>query len=160
MKSLFGKDLVELAIKMERYGHAFYDSLAKGAKNEKVKGLFAFLAQEEQKHIKNFESLSQNIGDYRPPGVHSGLDESVLQVMVDMNIFTDSNAWRDAARKAETEAQALNVGIDFEKESLLFYHELKPYVREVDEGIVEAVLKQEKEHLLRLSALKKEMGAV
>lgn len=58
------------------------------------------------------------------------------------------------ANKASSEAEALHIGIIAEKDSILFYSEMRNLVRESDRHIIDAIVGEEKAHLRQLSQLK------
>jgi len=58
MSSVFsGPEIIEMAIRTEENGQKFYNGYAERSKVEGVKSLFSFLADEEKKHIEDFNKL-------------------------------------------------------------------------------------------------------
>ncbi|MBW2147851.1 MAG: hypothetical protein JRI22_12590 [Deltaproteobacteria bacterium] len=54
--------ILELAVRMETIGRAFYESLAAKADDEGIRGLFNMLAVEEKAHQEIFEKMKAREG--------------------------------------------------------------------------------------------------
>ena len=59
------------------------------------------------------------------------------------------------AGRIKTEKEAIELGIGFEKDSILFYQEMKKFVLTSEQNIIEKLLEEEKEHLRKLFELDK-----
>ena len=59
------------------------------------------------------------------------------------------------SKKVKDEKHAIELGIGFEKDSILFYHEMENFVPEAERSIIENLLKEEQRHLKKLSLLKR-----
>ena len=59
------------------------------------------------------------------------------------------------AKDTKTDAEAVGLGIKFEKDSITFYEGMKKVVPEYDQKIIDRLIGQEKEHLRQLTELKK-----
>ena len=53
---------------------------------------------------------------------------------------------------------AINIAIGFEKESVLFLHEMLELVGESDKKAIQKLLDEERDHVKRLSVLKAQIG--
>ena len=78
-----------------------------------------------------------------------------LKSLVDSVIFSNVAEAQQKAAKISNEIEALDTGIQAEKDSILFYTELQTLVRGRDREVVLTVLDEEKNHLRQLSELKK-----
>ena len=69
--------------------------------------------------------------------------------------FTKNKQGYEIARTIRNDKQALELAIGFEKDSILFYYEMKRYVWEGFHKDVDKLIAQEQEHLKKLSDLMK-----
>ena len=152
-----GSELVDIAIGIERNGVSFYDSLVKSAGNEIAKGVYAYLADEERKHIKVFQIMLDSVTDYRPPETYTEEYDLYLKALVDSAVFSDDQVAREMAQKAGSEAEAIQIACRAEKDSILFYSEMRDLVRQSDREVVNKIIEEERSHLRQLSDLKKSL---
>ena len=151
-----GNDLVEIAMGIERNGLAFYESLAKSTENVSVKNLWKYLAGEEKKHVEVFQSMLKPQAERRPPEDYDEEAALYLKALIDSRVFTDDKVARDMAQKA-TEAEAIQIAINAEKDSILFYSEMSDLARRLDREVIDEIINQEKSHLQQLSELKEKL---
>ncbi|MBM2832592.1 MAG: Rubrerythrin protein [Dehalococcoidia bacterium] len=59
------------------------------------------------------------------------------------------------AAQSRDEAEALEIGIKAEKDSILFYQEMRELVRRRDRDTVAEIINEERSHLSRLTGLRK-----
>ena len=149
-----GSEIVEAAVKIEENGYDFYHLLANSATEEKVKDVFLSLAEEEKKHIKSFQNLLSSIKSYQAPEEEEEY-LSYLQDLADMNVFTEKNAGKEMAGKAKNELEAITLAMGFERDSILFFYEIKDIVEDSEKKVINELIDQEKTHLRRLAKLKK-----
>ena len=154
-----GSELVNIAIGIERNGLAFYQSLVNKEKDVMARGAYKYLAEMEEKHIKIFQSMLDKVGDYRPPGTYTEEYDSYLKALVDSAVFTDDKVAREMAEKVTSSAEAIQIGMGAEKDSILFYSEMRNLVRAPDRQVVDGIIEEEKSHLRQLSELKKKLAA-
>ncbi len=150
-----GSEVVRMAIRIEENGLKFYSDASKATKVPKLKELFESLAQEEKLHINVFSDIKASIPD---DAVAEGFDPYIaeatlyLKAMADTEVFTHPDEGRLLAEKIFDEEAALNLAIDMEKDSLLFYYEMRNMIRDKDVGVIESLIEQEKDHLKKLTA--------
>lgn len=153
-----GKELINIAVGIEKSGAAFYDQLAESTKKAKTKIMYSKLADREREHIKAFQSMLGPAGDYVNLDPYTDEYALYLKSLVDSAVFKNERSAREAAQKAASESAALDVGIQAEKDSILFYSAMQGLVRRTDADIVGAIIKEERSHLARLSDLKTKLG--
>jgi len=149
-----GNELVEIAIGIEENGLAFYESAANKTQNPEAKVIYNYLAGEEKKHLITFQNMQKTIGQYQPPESYSGEYMHYLKALVDSHVFSNTKEAQEKADMAPNEINALNIGIQAEKDSIFFYSEMQKLVRKPDRQIVSKVMDEEKAHLRQLSDLK------
>lgn len=152
-----GKEVLDMAVRIEENGMKFYADASKAAKSQQLKDLFHALSEEEGTHIKMFLDLKKVlVGD---EDASAGFDpyledaQQYLKSMADTEVFTNPDAGKDAARSLKDEKEAISLAIGMEKDSLLFYYELEKMIREKDRKVIESLIEQEKEHVRKLTNL-------
>lgn len=153
-----GSELTKIAIGIEKNGAAFYDSMAESTKNEKAGDIYHELADKERMHIQIFQDMLDKVGDYQPPENYTEEYEQYLKALVDSSVFTNDKAAREMAQKVSSDSEALQIGINAEKDSILFYSEMRELVRQSDRDVISYIINEERSHLKRLSDLKKKLG--
>ena len=155
-----GSEVIRMAIRIEENGLKFYSDASKAAKIPRLKELFKTLAQEETRHINAFAEIKNSIPD---DAVAEGFDPYIteatlyLKAIADTEVFTHPEEGKLIADEIFDEEAALNLAIDMEKDSLLFYYEMQNMVRDKDAGVIQQLIEQEKEHLTKLTAHKEEL---
>lgn len=151
-----GKEVLDMAVRIEENGMRFYSDAAKAAKSHQLKDLFHALSEEEGTHIKMFLELKKVlVGDDPSTGFDPYLEDAqqYLKSMADTEVFTNPEAGKEAARSLKGEKEAISMAIGMEKDSLLFYYELEKMIREKDRKVIESLIEQEKEHVRKLTNL-------
>ena len=157
MSILFsGGELLEIAMDIERNGAAFYQALADQSKNKDIRAIYEHLAKEEEKHLDTFKGMLNTVGKYQPPEVYAEEYMLYLKSLADSSVFTDVTQAKEKAKKASSESEALDIGIQAEKDSILFYTEMQNFVKPADQKAVSWVIDEEKAHLRQLSQLRGE----
>ncbi len=151
-------DILHIAIETERQGAAFYETLAESAGDERVKEEFRRLVEFERGHEKTFQFLLEGADVQRAVGsVRSDQlsDEyrRYLVALVDSNMLPDQDAARRLAREAGNEIEAVDIALQMEKNTILFYQELQrllgPQV-----AALQTILDEERSHVYQLNELK------
>jgi len=150
-----GSELLEIAMGIERNGMAFYQALADKTGKRDIKDIYSYLAGEEKKHLDTFQGMSDSLGQVKPPETYTEEYMLYLKSLVDSTVFSNVAGAQQKAGKMSNEIEALDTGIQAEKDSILFYIELQNLVRERDREIVLNIVDEEKKHLRQLSELKK-----
>jgi len=150
-----GSELLEIAVGIERNGMAFYQALADKTGNRDVKDIYNYLAEEEKKHLDIFQGMSDSLGQAKPPETYTEEYMLYLKSLVDNAVFSNVTEAQQKADKVFHESEALDTGIQAEKDSILFYTELQSLVKEQDRKVVINTLDEEKKHLRQLSELKR-----
>jgi len=152
-----GSELLEIAMGIERNGMAFYQALADKTGKRDIKDIYTYLAGEEKKHLDTFQGMSGSLEQAKPPETYGDEYMLYLKSLVDSVIFANVTEAQQKAGKMSNEIEALDTGIQAEKDSILFYTELQSLVRGRDRKVVLNISDEEKNHLRQLSELKKRL---
>ena len=136
-KSFSGCEVVEMGIHVEENGRDFYSELATKAEGSELRSVFSFLAGEEQKHIETFDGIFKSTCDHEPEGAYTQEYYDYMKALSGQYVFTKKGTGREMAEKVKDLAQGLDLGIQFEKDSILFYQEMKNYVPEKDGELID-----------------------
>ena len=123
--SFYGNELINIAIGIERRGIAFYDVLARSTQNAKAREIFQYLVGMERDHIRVFQSMLDEADKYEVPEAYAGEYAAYLQALVDSAVFTDDTVTSELATQSENDIAAIELGISAEKDSILFYYEMR-----------------------------------
>lgn len=149
-------DLVEAAVQLERNGHRFYTTAADGVSSQRAKDLLHRLADDEVEHLKLFERLLTSVGLADIRESYPGEYGVYLKAHVDSQVFTQARMAELLAQKTMRERDALQFGIDSEKDAILYYSEMIRFVPTRDRPTVEGIIDEERRHLSQLVGLMKD----
>ncbi len=142
-----GKEFLELAIEIERNGYRFYE-LAAQDKSKEVSDIFIQLAGREREHEHTFRDILTRVGGYIPENPCENY--KYIKSLADSSIFVSEQAQSLLSGKAMTDIEAVEAGISFEKDSILFYLEVRGMVPRHDQDIMDMITNEEKKHLSEL----------
>ena len=148
-------ELFDIAVGIERNGAAYYDALAQTATDEELKKTYGFLANMELHHVDVFQQL-RSAAESGPvvPQVDEAEYGGYLQALIDSSVFTDDQVARDMAKRAAGPAEALQIALGAEKDSILFYSEMRDLVPQREREAVAEIIREERKHVRELSELK------
>ena len=144
-------DIVELAMQVEQSGEAFYRAVAAKVEAREARPLFEYLAGQEVVHYQVFQKLSQSIREA------PFMTDEEWDLYMDYLNGTVQSAFFEGADKALALAEtvtdtrtAINMAIGFEKETLLFFYDLRDRIPDKDRPFVEKIVAEEQRHIRRL----------
>ncbi len=152
-------ELINIAIGIERRGITFYDIMAKSTDNEIARHVFQGLTDMERGHIQIFQDMLGESDKYPPSETSSEEYAGYLQALIDSAVFTDDMITSEMATRANSDIEAVELGISAEKDSILFYYEMKDIMPRPAQPTVNQIIAEEKSHLRQLSGLKKELAS-
>jgi len=150
-----GSEIVEMAVQIEKNGRDFYNKVSASSNNKDVKKIFEHLSMQEERHIKIFEDMLSAVKKYEPAEAYTDEYFGYMKALADEHIFTKEKKGDEIAKTVKDDAQAIELGIGFEKDSILFYHEMKSFVPESEHNIINGLIKEEQMHLKKLSLLRR-----
>jgi len=153
------REVIEMAISTERSGQAFYQTASKLAKENNLKELFQYLAEEEEKHLKTFQSFYNTLKE-KPEITPYNWEEGklYLEALVDSKFFAGPDTAINLAKEAKSELEAINSAMSFEKDTLIFFYQILEMIKSQEQELVKKIIEQEKKHILRLSTMKSKLS--
>lgn len=145
------KDIIGIAVQIERNGERVYRNSAEKIEDYSLRSLLLTLADEETQHAKWFEALIDKVpgtGEFPEQGK---MGRALLQDAVGAQSFTLEDADFSSIKKIE---DLLNLAIEFEKDTALFYGMLQPLIE--DQKTLEqlhAIIQEEEAHARRLKEM-------
>ncbi|MBE7445942.1 MAG: ferritin family protein [Planctomycetia bacterium] len=143
-------EALKIAINIEEEGLEFYSTLMKSAKDDKAKDIFSKLASAEKKHLALFQKAYLDITSPANPvqGCEDYTVDLYLKDLVDTGIFTKKGEAGRLAAEIKTDIDALEMGIQAEKDSILYYTEAAKNTKyEAGRKAFEQLANEEKKHL-------------
>ena len=152
------QEIIEIAIEIEKNGELFYHTLSESANTAMLKGLFKFLSGEEKKHKVRFEEILKSVGGYQISDVYYATEYmGYMKALADERVFTKDASALEIAKNLKSQKEAIELAIGFEKDSIIFLHEMSDMMDEPERKTVQKLLNEEREHIRRLSAIKSQI---
>jgi len=148
-------EALNMALHTEQNGEAFYTAAARKAKDPQVKALLEDLAKQERLHYQTFQKLAQQVAA-EPPALSGPEWEEYnlyVQAALDSSLFSGPDKALAAAEGLKDEKEALRMGLGFEKDTMLFYYDLRDMLPQAERDLVSAIIREEKKHAQRLGAM-------
>ena len=160
MSIVFSSDeLINVAISIERRGMTFYDIMAKSTDNDMARAIFEVLANMEREHIEIFENMLDEVDTRQTSETSTQEYSGYVQALVDDAVFTDDMITSEMATQADSDIKAVELAISAEKDSILFYYEMRDIMPQKALPIMNKIIAEEKSHLQQLSEVKKKLAA-
>lgn len=137
--------VLDLAVWLEKHGRSFYEKAEQAATDTGVKELFGVLAAEEGKHCAIYTDLyelytGKSAEDEELLGEYGKFIQLLIREIVDASEFDG----------VLTQEELITRALQFEKNTLLYFNEVKPLFRGKAGTIIEAVCREEKRHIQQL----------
>lgn len=139
------ESVLDLAVWLEKHGQAFYESARDAVTEPGLKETFAILAAEEKKHCAIYTDLYELYTGKSAEGEEL-LGEYGKFIQLLIKEITSSLEFTDVLSQEEL----INRALQFEKNTLLYFSEVKPLFRGKAGALIEAVCREEKRHIQQL----------
>lgn len=154
-------DVFTMAIRIEENGKAFYEGVAKKTADSAIRKLFEDLALMEDGHVKQFRALRSSLASSFPTDAvwdPEGLAVSYLSAAADTHVFTIQAA-TDRLKAIETPDQALDMALQFEKDSVTFFLGIKEILPDPNgKGEIDKLIRAEMDHVRMLIFAKQRLA--
>jgi rubrerythrin len=147
----------KIAISIEENGLRFYNQAADKLSTGPVAELFRNLAKEEEIHKAVFKKMFEALPPPTSPGTFDPENETdqYLQMMASFHVFKQNDQAVDQALSSiKTEKEALKLAMNFEKDSVVFFVQLKNASAEIGDKVsVDSLISEEAGHLRKLAII-------
>ncbi len=148
-------DVLAAAQEIEQRGKVFYTRLAETAQDPSLANTFRFLAGEEEKHWQVFHAIAQRVGDVELPAWATE-DEYVdyLTALINSHALFRLGDVETLRQFVGTREEALQTAMEFEKDTIVFFMEMREFVPEGEKATVQECVNEERRHLRLLASLR------
>lgn len=147
-------ELIQTAVKDEETGIAFYNALAEKSVSSDVKKACEKIARQEEYHRDRFRAMLDEVGDYKPYEEYAGQYENYVKTLLYQKAFPKPEAAAEKARSVESDAEAIDIAMHMERDTLLFLQEMKTFLQQGENPIIEEIIEEERQHLVDLAKIK------
>ena len=154
-------EVFEMGMDIERNGEAYYRKAAELADDPEVKKIFEELMAAEQSHYETFKKLRENLpaGDTTPL-VSDPEDQGYLYLdaLVKSRLFDNAREAEEVVSRASGPIDVLQGALSFEKDTILFFTEMKARTREeLGASEIDRLIAEERDHVIWISSLIKKL---
>ncbi len=147
-------EIFEMAEEIERSGARFYRKAAEKASDDKIKKMLLDMAVMEDGHLKTFEKMRKQLsGREKEETVFDPDNEAAmyLQTMADARSWEGKKSPDEELSGSETMKEILEIALNSEKESVVFYYGLRGLVPpRAGREKVDAIITEELSHIRTL----------
>ena len=147
------EEIMEMAVQTETLGCQFYTGMADKFKNNAgLVNLFTTLAGKEKVHEKTFAGLKEAVAKSGPEPVEWEEVSNYMRAFVESEFFLGRGKALPSMDHVKTVQDAVRFALGFEKETLLYFMELRTIVREKE--VVDEIINEENSHIRWLDAVR------
>ena len=143
-------DVLQIASQLEQAGREFYEQLAAHAGVEIIAGLCRTLAEEERRHQAVFQATRNRLGQQANERLWEPHEYAYLNALVQTMVVTQTQEAMATVTGGDIR-KLLDLAIQFEKDSILFYAELHSVVTDEHAAAISAIIREEKSHVRSLA---------
>jgi len=150
-----------IGMNIEKDGIEFYTEFANNTKSPETKNIMLKLAEDEKEHLDLLEQLSREVESRYEGQAISGdeLIDKYLKSIVETGVFYDPKNLPAGSIKNLTDKEVLSIGIQTEKDSILFYEEAaRLSTNPSGKKAFERLVAEEKNHLVILKGRLEKIG--
>ena len=157
MAVLQPSDIVDIGIEKEIKRRDFY-ALAADHFSDKpeLAELFGKLRDWEEGHIRKFEKIRDDVKGGNYAESYPGEIHEYMAAVVNSDLYENLDA-ESFALAIKTPEEALEAGIGFEKDAILFFGGLANFVDPKAREVIQELISEEQQHMLQLFEMKKKL---
>lgn len=139
------REIIDIAIKIEKNGETYYREAVEKISNPSLKPVLLFLADQEHEHMEWFEKLKAKMRTKEGNRKVAEISESMLQSLVGDQTFSLEDADLSEVDSVE---KLIELAIELEKDTILFYQILQSFIEDSDtlKGLDE-IIAEENRHI-------------
>lgn len=153
-RSFSGCEIVELGVQIENSGRDFFGDMAKKANDAGARKVFAHLSEEDARHAEVFRKIFDEKCVYKPQGAFPEEYFAYMKALVGDYVAAGAGRAKEMEEAVSDERSALEAGIQYVKDAILFYESVKALVAGKDRSTIDELIREEKAHLARLGELR------
>ena len=139
------REIIDIAIKIEKNGESFYRDAMEKISNPELKPVLLFLADQEHEHAQWFEKLKNKTKKTGSEQKVAEISEAMLQSLIGDQKFSLDDA---ELSELDTVQSLLELAIEVEKDTIVFYQMLQAFIEDSDtlDGLNE-IIAEENRHI-------------
>ena len=142
------KEIFNMAIQIEKNGEAVYRGVIEKISDPALVSLLEWMADEEVKHAEWFASLKQELELHSKKNLVQEISRDFLKNLLGGQKFSLEGI--DFSQVGQIN-DLIDVLIEFEKDTILFYEILKPFIQDEDTLLqLQKIINEEKHHIKQL----------
>jgi rubrerythrin len=158
---LNANEIFQVGVEIEKNGKLFYETAANQSREETAKKLFNELAFWENQHIDLFETLRRQLPEAAKSEDLVDPDSDLhlyIKATADSHVFVKNKDIPGLVSKLKTPQEVLDLAIQFEKDSVVFYTTIKMAVPEAfGRDRIDALANEEIRHIAILTKEKEKL---
>lgn len=144
-------EIIDIGIKLEKNGEAVYRGAIEKLPGSELVPLLEWMADEEVKHADWFAQLKHNLETKKENPFVAEMSRELFNEMLGEKNFSLKNVDFSSIEEID---ELIEIFIEFEKDSIIFYEVLKPFVEDLAvRGHLKKIVDEEKRHIERLKEL-------
>lgn len=145
------REIIDIAIQIERNGEKIYREAVAAVNDEALASALRWMAQEEVDHARWFAELKEALQETERNLMAEEFGRELFDDVLKNRSFSLEDV--DFSRIEDLQT-LLETFIEFEKDSVLFYQVLEPFVRDEEtRRQLEAIIAEERRHIDMLQSL-------
>ena len=146
-------EIVDLGIEKEKRRRDFYGAVAARTDDEELKELFGRLRDWEEEHIRIFSGIRAELDEHETVESYPGEQRDYMEALIDDQLYRDVSP-EEMADLTGSPREAIERGITFEKDAILFFRSLGAFLSSPQREVIERLVREEQTHLVYLTRLR------
>ncbi len=143
------KEILEIAVRMEKNGEREYRKAVNEVSDRALIILLEWMAAEEREHANFFSRLIDKLESLSKSPFVEEMNAEFLKDLIGGSVLSLKEI--DFAT-VDSVGELIDIFIDFEEDSILFYHMILPMIDDSDTLVqVERIVAEEKKHIRKLN---------
>jgi len=141
-------EIIDIGIQLEKNGEAVYRDAIEKLPGSRLVPLLEWMADEEVKHADWFAQLKHNLETKKENPFVAEMSRELFNEMLGEKNFSLKNVDFSTIEQID---ELIAIFVEFEKDSIIFYEVLKPFVEDpAVRGYLQQIVDEEKRHIERL----------
>jgi rubrerythrin len=149
------EEILGFAVYIEQRGYEFYVGAMKKFSEARITELFQYLADEEFKHEEFFKKLLEQSGGIKEESRDPEY-QAYMREFCKAHSLADREATAARLAAARGLEEVLDMAAGFEKDSIVFFSELKTIYTKGNSAAVDKIIHEEMGHLRKIFQVKRE----
>ena len=151
------REIAQAAVEKEKKRKGFYAQVTQLSTDAKMKDLFQFLTEEEDRHVDAFTQIRDSLPENAESDEYIEDMNTYMDSMIDDRLYSEIDT-AEFVQKAIDTRDVFKLAIGFEKDAILYFKEFLPFLSDEDRKAVVELIEQEKGHIRKLAQVKKELN--